>query len=111
VNSHHRRIAMRRGLIPTNTAVGPAHRILEEQLPDDWDAQQVYDNHQVMMRHGKEVRTWRARHCRRYAVLDLCSHGEGPSACGQFLRRYLTKHLHEEPDKQLDACARSSGLD
>lgn len=76
VDSHHHRVAMRLGLISRNTAVGPAHRILEEQLPAEWDAQQVYDNHQVIMRHGKEVCTWRTPQCRRCVLLDLCPHGQ-----------------------------------
>ena len=75
VDSHHHRVAMRLGLIPANLSVGPAHDVLERQLPDDWDAQQVYDNHQVMMRHGKKVCTWRAPRCQGCVLLDLCPTG------------------------------------
>ncbi len=45
VDSHHHRVAVRLGLIPQHVDVGPAHAWLEAQLPPDWDAQQVYDNH------------------------------------------------------------------
>lgn len=76
VDSHHHRVAARLGLIPANLAVGPAHRVLEEQLTEDWDAQQVYDNHQVIMRHGKEVCTWRMPQCERCVLLDLCPYGQ-----------------------------------
>lgn len=80
VDSHHHRVAARLGLIPEDMPVGPAHRVLEAQLPADWDAQQVYDNHQVLMRHGKKVCTWRNPQCGRCVVLDLCPYGQGLTA-------------------------------
>ena len=46
VDSHHHRVAERLGLIPAGVAVGPSHALLEAQLPADWSAQQVYDNHE-----------------------------------------------------------------
>ena len=76
VDSHHHRVAARLGLIPENLAVGPSHKVLEAQLPPEWDAQQVYDNHQVLMRHGKDTCTWRAPRCTACALLDLCPHGQ-----------------------------------
>jgi endonuclease III len=76
VDSHHHRVAARLGLIPDGLAVGPAHKVLETQLPDDWDAQQMYDNHQVVMRHGKQVCTWRDPKCRQCVLLDICPHGQ-----------------------------------
>ena len=53
VDSHHHRVAARLGLIPPSLPVGPSHTVLEAQLPAEWDAQQFYDNHQMMMRHGQ----------------------------------------------------------
>jgi endonuclease-3 len=82
VDSHHHRVAVRVGLIPEGLAVGPAHRVLEAQLPADWDAQLVYDNHQVIMRHGKQVCTWRDPQCRRCVLLDLCPHGQAREEVG-----------------------------
>ncbi len=76
VDSHHHRVAARLGLIPERMAVGPAHRILEAQLPVEWDAQQVYDNHQVLMRHGQKICTWRMPQCAACVVLDLCPYGQ-----------------------------------
>jgi endonuclease III len=76
VDSHHHRVAARLGLILEGLAVGPAHQVLEAQLPDDWDAQQVYDNHQVVMRHGKQVCTWRDPQCQQCVLLDICPHGQ-----------------------------------
>lgn len=76
VDSHHHRVAIRLGLIPPSLAVGPAHQVLEAQLPPHWDAQQMYDNHQVIMRHGKETCTWREPDCQHCVLLDLCPHGQ-----------------------------------
>lgn len=75
IDSHHHRVAMRLGLIRKSMPVGPAHRVLEAQLPEEWDAQQVYDNHQVFMRHGQQTCTWRAPQCERCVLLDLCPFG------------------------------------
>lgn len=80
VDSHHHRVAARLGLIPDNLPAGPSHRVLELQLPAEWDAQMVYDNHQIVMRHGKEVCTWRDPKCRQCVLLDLCPHGQASLA-------------------------------
>ncbi len=76
VDSHHHRVAIRLGLIAANVAVGASHAILEAQLPEDWTAQQVYDNHEVMMLHGQKCCYYRNPACNRCAVLDLCPLGE-----------------------------------
>ena len=76
VDSHHHRVAMRLGLIPLSTAVGPSHRILEAQLPAEWSAQQVYDDHQAFMRHGQRCCYYRDPACHRCVVLDLCPFGQ-----------------------------------
>ena len=76
VDSHHHRVAARLGLIPETLPVGPSHLVLENQLPKDWDAQQVYDNHQVIMRHGKDICTWRSPKCHQCVLLDLCPTGQ-----------------------------------
>ena len=76
VDSHHHRVAVRTGLIPPNIAVGPSHRILEAQLPRDWTAQQIYDNHEVLMLHGQRVCTFRDPACERCVLLELCPTGQ-----------------------------------
>ncbi|UFN49888.1 Fe-S cluster assembly protein HesB [Roseomonas sp. OT10] len=75
VDSHHHRVAARLGLIPPGLAVGPAHRVLEAMLPPEWDAQQVYDNHEVLMLHGQRVCFFRNPACGRCTLLDLCPTG------------------------------------
>lgn len=76
VDSHHFRVAVRLGLIPAAMSVGPSHRVLEAQLPEDWEAQAVYDNHQVMMKHGKKVCTHVRPQCDKCVILAWCPHGQ-----------------------------------
>jgi endonuclease III len=86
VDSHHHRVAQRLGLVPPGVDVGPAHRLLEAQLPDDWSAQEVYDNHEVLMLHGQKCCYYRGPACYRCPVLDLCPYGLERMA-GDFDRR------------------------
>ena len=76
VDSHHHRVAIRTGLIPTNLPVGPSHRVLAAQLPPDWDAQQIYDNHEVLMLHGQRCCFHHKPACARCTLLDLCPSGQ-----------------------------------
>lgn len=76
VDSHHHRVAQRLGLIPANVPVGPAHDLLEAQLPPEWDAQRVYDNHEVLMLHGQRVCFYANPACGRCVVLDVCPTGQ-----------------------------------
>jgi endonuclease III len=76
VDSHHHRVAIRLGLLPPTVAVGPAHALLEAQLPSEWTAQQVYDNHEVMMLHGQRCCYYQNPACDRCSVLDLCAFGQ-----------------------------------
>ncbi len=76
VDSHHHRVAQRLGLIGPNVDVGPAHALLEAQLPPDWTAQQVYDNHEILMLHGQKCCFFANPACGRCIVLDLCPFGQ-----------------------------------
>ena len=75
VDSHHHRVAQRTGLISQSMDVGPSHAALAALLPPDWDAQAVYDHHEVLMLHGQRCCTPRAPACGRCVVLDLCPTG------------------------------------
>lgn len=72
VDSHHHRVAQRVGLIGPKVGPAAAHAILEAQLPDDWTAQQVYDNHELLMFHGQRVCHYRTPACHRCPLTDLC---------------------------------------
>jgi len=76
VDSHHHRVAVRLGLIGPKVDVGPSHALLEAQLPPEWTAQQVYDNHEVLMLHGQRCCFFQNPACARCAVLDLCPFGQ-----------------------------------
>ena len=76
VDSHHHRVAQRLGLIPPTMGPGLAHAVLEAQLPPDWSAQQVYDNHEVLMLHGQRCCFFRNPACSCCPVLDLCPYGQ-----------------------------------
>lgn len=80
VDSHHHRVAQRTGLIGPKVSVGPSHAILEGYLPGDWDAQAVYDHHQLFMQHGQRVCHWRGPACGRCAILRLCPAGQARAA-------------------------------
>ena len=77
VDSHHHRVAARLGLIGPKVDVGPSHALLEAQLPPEWTAQQVYDNHEVLMLHGQRCCFFQNPACARCVVLDLCPFGQG----------------------------------
>ena len=82
VDSHHHRVALRLGLLKPSVTVGPSHAVLDKLLPADWDAQDVYDHHEVMMFLGQQVCHHRNPACDSCPLLDLCPTGQarvGPS--------------------------------
>lgn len=76
VDSHHHRVALRLELIPAGTDVGPSHALLGRLLPPDWDAQQVYDHHEVYMMHGQQCCFYNNPACGKCAVLEQCKAGQ-----------------------------------
>jgi endonuclease-3 len=76
VDCHHHRVARRLGLIGPKVDVAAAHAVLAAQLPADFDAQQVYDNHEVMMIHGQRCCDHASPACGRCPVLELCPFGQ-----------------------------------
>jgi endonuclease-3 len=80
VDSHHHRVAQRLGIIPASLSVGPSHAVMEAMLPADWDAQAVYDHHEVMMLHGQRVCHFQAPACGRCVLLEICPTGQARMA-------------------------------
>ncbi len=80
VDSHHHRVAQRLGLIGPKVDVGPSHDLLRAQLPADWSAQDLYDDHEVLMLHGQKTCHFRAPACGRCVLLDLCPAGQARGA-------------------------------
>lgn len=75
VDSHHFRVAVRLGIIPEKLGEARAHAVLEGMLPAAFTTQDVYDNHQVMMRHGQDTCTHHRPTCERCPLLDVCPTG------------------------------------
>jgi endonuclease III len=76
VDSHHHRVAVRLGLVPKKLSLEKAHRFLETLLPHDWNAQQLYDHHEVLMMHGQRCCYDHSPACTRCQVLPLCPYGK-----------------------------------
>lgn len=76
VDSHHFRVAVRLGIIDAKIGEAKAHQVLENLLPPDFTSQDVYDNHQVMMRHGQKVCFHFKPDCTDCVLLDLCPTGQ-----------------------------------
>jgi endonuclease-3 len=102
VDSHHHRVAARLGIISDRLPVGASHAVMEAMLPADWDAQQVYDHHEVMMLHGQRCCFFAAPACERCAVLELCPTGRSrvKRAAGEDVR---------PPDRVDDPGAKGEG--
>lgn len=75
VDSHHFRVAVRLGIISEKIGEAKAHDVLEKLLPPHFTAQDVYDHHQVMMRHGQKVCFYRNPNCAGCVLLDICPTG------------------------------------
>jgi endonuclease-3 len=75
VDSHHFRVAVRLGIIEKKIGEAKANRVLENLLPQRFSAQEMYDHHQVMMRHGQKVCLYLRPACKECVLLDLCPTG------------------------------------
>jgi endonuclease-3 len=76
VDSHHFRVAVRLGFIEERIGEAKANRVLEDMLPGWFTAQDVYDHHQVMMKHGQKVCFYYNPACAQCVLLDLCPTGK-----------------------------------
>jgi endonuclease-3 len=76
VDSHHYRVAVRLGIVPATMGEGKSHAALASLLPSDWDAQQVYDHHEVMMFHGQRCCYFYKPECDRCVLLSQCPTGQ-----------------------------------
>ncbi len=111
VDSHHHRVALRTGLLERGVEVGPSHKILEALLPEDWDAQAVYDHHEVLMLHGQRCCFDRSPACHRCPVLDLCPTGQGliPDPAGAAGRSAKARATGRTPATAYSSSRRSAG--
>lgn len=83
VDCHHQRVAERLGLIRSKLPSAKMHDILASQLPESFTAQEVYDNHEVLMLHGQRCCTIYSPACGRCPVLDYCPEGQRRTAAAR----------------------------
>lgn len=76
VDTHHFRVAHRLGIIDERIGEAKANRVLERMLPESFTAQEVYDHHQVMMKHGQKICFYQRPDCEHCVVLELCPTGQ-----------------------------------
>lgn len=76
VDSHHFRVAVRLGIIDERIGEAKSLKVLENLLPESFTAQDVYDHHQVMMKHGQKVCFYNRPACGECVLLDLCPEGQ-----------------------------------
>lgn len=76
VDSHHFRVAVRLHIVLEKIGEGKANRVLERLLPDDFSAQDVYDHHQLLMKHGQKICHYRKPACEECVLLDICPTGQ-----------------------------------
>ena len=75
VDAHHFRVAVRLGIIELKIGEGKANRVLEDLLPASFTAQEMYDHHQFLMRHGQKICTHYRPACTQCTLLDICPTG------------------------------------
>lgn len=83
VDSHHFRVAYRLGIIEEKIGEAKANRVLEHMLPESFTAQEMYDHHQVMMKHGQKVCFYLHPDCEHCVLLDLCPTGQARQSARQ----------------------------
>lgn len=71
VDAHHYRVAQRLGWIGRITEAA-AHKRLAAMLPKNWEAQQMYDHHEVMMFHGQQCCYYNNPACGRCVLQAIC---------------------------------------
>jgi len=72
IDTAHRRVAKRFGLIPQKIGDNPASRILNRQIPDEWTAEDTEVHHFLMQRLGKEICTHDRPDCSNCPLLAKC---------------------------------------
>lgn len=72
VDTHCLRLAVRLGLLPPKAGFERAYRSLMRLVPDDWDADDLYELHWLMKRLGQDYCTHDRPRCPACPVRDLC---------------------------------------
>lgn len=82
IDSHHKRIAERLGLVPKNSEPHDIEARLMEMAPADWTAEQMDEHHSLVKLHGQKLCTDRDPLCTRCALRPVCPYGGGAEMLG-----------------------------
>jgi endonuclease-3 len=74
VGTHLLRVGQRLGLLPAQTDYRRGYEIFMRVVPDEWDADDLYEFHWLMKYHGQQTCTFAAPACSRCPLQDLCRH-------------------------------------
>lgn len=74
VDTHHLRVMQRVGILSPKANSAKAPYYLQSLLPKQWSAQQVYDHHQLIMRHGQRMCYYRAPRCEHCPLQVDCQY-------------------------------------
>lgn len=76
VDTHHQRVLQRIGIVAPKASIAKIAYSTQDMLPEDWNAQQVYDHHEALMYHGQKCCYYSNPECHRCPVLHLCEYGQ-----------------------------------
>jgi endonuclease-3 len=72
VDTHLLRVGMQLGLLPPNAKYEIGHEVFMRLVPDDWDADALYEFHWLVKMHGQQVCRPSTPSCPRCSLRDLC---------------------------------------
>ncbi|WP_114520959.1 endonuclease III [Altererythrobacter sp. ZODW24] len=72
IDSHHRRIMQRMGLVPTKADTARAYNALMPIMPDDWSAADMDEHHMLVKKLGQKICRPTNPQCARCPVAELC---------------------------------------
>ena len=78
IDSHHRRIVQRMGLVPPKADTARAYDALMPILPDEWDAAEIDQHHLLMKKLGQTLCRPSELHCGECLVQKDCATGRSP---------------------------------
>lgn len=73
IDSHHRRIMQRMGLVPPKADTARAYDALMPVMPQDWSAAQIDEHHLLVKTLGQQICRPTAPNCSICPVQDLCA--------------------------------------
>jgi len=76
VDSHHQRVMQRTGIVPPKASIAKIAYELQDMLPENWTARQVYDHHEALMYHGQKCCHYLHPECSRCPIKALCEFGK-----------------------------------